>query len=217
MAAKPRKTSQRPPGVKQPADHQKGPRIRRVKVTMDDVAAQDLEDALDALQSAQRVKNDERDRRVAVLMQQRRETADPGIGVAGPILDDVRALVDTWIAAELAPLEDAVAEARARVEAGIKTYTFQSLGNTAYQRLLGEHKAQESDHEEVKSEGRGERALYHAETFGPALVQRCASDPKLSVAEVADMFTGGDWNLSELALLFMAAYEVNTQRRVVPG
>lgn len=208
-----------PAGAKQPTDHAKGPRIRRVKVAMDDVAAQDLEDALEALQVAQAAKAEERDRRVAVLMATRREAFARSLANlgAGPVLDEVRAEVDAQIVVELAPVEDAVAAARARVQDTMRTYTFQSIGNTAYQRLLDEHKPTEQDHEQVKTEGRGDRAIYHAETFAPALVQRCALDPKLSVAQVTEMFDGSTWNLSELALLFMAAYEVNTQRRVIAG
>lgn len=201
-----------PAGVKQPADRLgKAPRTRTVTIPLDDDAAQALEDTTDALESARSSAEQDRDSRVAQRLAARRA---PGVVQD---IDQVRAEVDELIEVELAPLEHAVQVARAQVAATSRTFTFRSLGNTAYQALLGAHPATDVDHEQVRDEGRGSKAAYHAETFAPALVQACGIAPLLDDEDIADIFTGGAWNFSEIALLFMAAYEVNTQRRVVPG
>lgn len=199
-----------PASARQPADRLgKTPRTRTVSIPMDDDAAQALEDAQAELDQARYAKTEDRDSRVAGLMAARRA---PGVVLD---LEDVRREVDAAIEAELKPLAEHVAKTAAAVDATSKRFTFHALGHKTYQALLTAHKPTDDDHEQVKAEGSGTRALFHAETFGPALVKACSADPVLTDDDIAEIFDGGAWNLSEIGLLFMAAYEVNTQRRVV--
>lgn len=216
MAAK---TSKRtapkvPPGARRPGDRQtaKRARVASVTVPMDPQAVLDLEQARNALEQARARLTADRDVRVARILTQRREqgpTDDPW----RTQVDAVRAEVDVAVADELAPLEKAAQDALDRVDATSRTYVFHALGNVAYERLLKAHKPTDDDHEQVQRDGQGTRALFHADTFGPALVEACCDE--LDEAEVDDMFHGDDWNLAELYELFMTAYGVNTQRTVV--
>lgn len=209
------KTTRVPAGARRPKDRMaKRPRSRTVTVPMDDQAVHDLDAARVTLEQARQRAATGRDLRAARLMAQRRAAGPtPDGDVYRTSLDTVRAEVDLAIAAELEPLEKAVEQALAHVDDTSRTFLFHALGNTAYQALLDAHKPTDDDHEKVKAEGSGTRAVFHAETFAPALVQACCDD--LDEDEVTDMFEGDAWNLAELAHLFMAAYEVNTQRSVV--
>lgn len=213
MSSKPAANRRTPAGAKQPKDHQrKRPRVRPVTVPMDPQAVIDVDEARQRLEARRQELAQDRDVRAARLLADRRGMGGTSAGHEMS-LDIVRAEVDVAIADELAPLEKAVQEALQRVDDTSRTYVFHALGNVTFQKLLGAHKATDDDHEKVKEEGIGQRALFHAETFGPALVEKCCDE--LDEAEVADMFGGEDWNLAELQQLFMAAYEVNTQRSVV--
>ena len=208
------KSSRVPAGAKRPADRAPAKRARfeRVIVPMDPEAVEALNEARYALEQERDRLADGRDTRVARAMLARREQAPHG-DPWGAVLDAVRAEVDVAIADELAVLEKAVQQALEHVDATSRTYEFRAIGNVAFQRLLGEHKPTDEDHEQVKADGQGARALFHPDTFGPALV--AASGVGLDDDEVEAMWAGGDWNFAELAQLWQAAYAVNTQPTVV--
>lgn len=197
---------------KAPADRlastKKGPRVERATVPLDDEAAADLRDAQRALADARNRQQTNRQRRI-----NQARLADRA---ADPLL--IEELVDEVMAEDLAPLEHAVADARDRVAATSRTYTFHSLGRKRWQALIADHPAQDADHEKVKAQGQGTKALFHMDTFVPALIQTACVDPVLTDADIDGMFDdeqGGAWNDAELDQLFMAAYAANTQRRVV--
>lgn len=203
-----RTAAPKPPGVALPKDRLgKMPRVARVTVPLDDEAVQTLVEARAEYDGTSQRLAAERGRRIG----QRRQ-AD--------LAADQHALekaVDAEIEAELDPLAKAVTAAEDAVRASSRTFTFWALGRRAYQDLLDRHPAQDEDHEDVQAQGIGQKAAYHALTFAPALVQASANvvDPVLSDDDIADMFETGNWNHNEVAQLFMAALEVNTQRRMV--
>lgn len=208
------RTTAVPAGAKRPTDRKaKKRRIARVTVPLDPEKVLTLQEERRNLERARLELQRDRDTRVARILTERRASGGDAAGHVMSV-DLVRAEVDVAIADELAGREKTVQAALDAVDETSHTYEFHALGNDAYQALLDAHKATDEDHEKVKAEGQGTRALFHADTFGPALVEACCEE--LTADDVDDMFHGGDWNLSELAELFMAAYECNTQRSVVP-
>lgn len=204
MASKARTT--RTTRGKQPADRLgKMPRIRRTTVPLDDEAVEALEEAQRNLADATDRIDSMRGRRVAQA-----RIADPTAEQG-----QLEARVDTADEAELKPLRDAVEKAEKAVRDSSRTFAFRSIGRLAYQELRDRHPPQEQDHEDVKAQGIGQRAAYHAETFAPALIQAASLDPVLTGEDIAEIFDGDAWNESEITQLYMAALEVNTQRRVV--
>lgn len=211
-----KKTAPRPvpAGAKLPTDRLgKTPRVRSTTVPLDDEAVRLLEGAQAELDRARNVLLNDRDRRVAEIITSRRGKPVGADGEQQTVdVGAVRAEVDVAIGEEIAAFEKAVEAAYDHVEATSRTFTFRNIGNTAYQKLLTKHPASDDDHEQVKAEGRGTRALYHAESFAPALVQASCIDPVLDNDDIADIFEGETWNLAEIAQLFQTAYEVQTQR-----
>jgi hypothetical protein len=208
------KKSTAPRDVRAPRDHQtaKRRRIRRVTIPMDPAAVEDLEEARGRLDRTRMELNGDRDLRVARILTQRRASGGSAVGNEMD-LGLVHAEVDVAIADELEPLEKAVSEALAHVDATSRTFEFHALGNTTYERLLGAHKPKDEDHEEVQARGEGQKAIYHGKTFGPALVEACCDE--LDHDEVDEIFNGDEWNMAEIVQLFWAAFEVNTQPTVV--
>lgn len=196
-----------PAGVKLPADRkprQKAPRVEWCEVVMDDDAASVLDEAQRALERARLDLDTTRDTRVVRLIGQGqpREQAEQQVAA-----DDT---------ATLGPLEQRVADARRAVDDATERFVFKALTGRAYRELVEQHQPIEEDHEEVKSNGLGTRAAYHAATFAPALVLACCVEPKLDQAYVDEIFGEGNWNQAEQVLLFQTAMVANTQRRLLP-
>lgn len=118
-------------------------------------------------------------------------------------------------------LEAKLAEARAEVEANSVRMVFRCIGRKAYDALVDAHPPtpeQITQFREDNSTPDGKPATkgkppYDIEKFAPALVQASCADPQLTLEQVNELFD--EWNSTELAELWVAALEVNTQRRVV--
>lgn len=108
--------------------------------------------------------------------------------------------------------EEAVAKARAALEAETATLRFRSIGRKAYDALLREHPATDEQKEEAKAVGSPEPP-YNIETFAAALIAASCVDPQMTEAQVRELWD--EWNTAEIVPCWMAALEVNTQRRVV--
>lgn len=205
MSPKPRKATV-PAHVALPKDRLgKMPREKQITVPLDDTAVETLHTAHAALVAATARVDAGRARRVNQL-----RAADLTAEQA-----HLEATIDAQIDTELDPLRAALSAAEQAVKDTSRGFTFRAIGRAAYQALLEAHPAHDEDHEDVRSQGIGQKAAYHAETFAPALVQASAVDPPLADEDVAAIFSGDSWNHSEVAQLFMAALEVNTQRRVI--
>lgn len=105
-----------------------------------------------------------------------------------------------------AAADQRLAEAQAKLDETTVTLRFQQIGRKTYDALLREHPPRDNDPDDKD-------APYHSETFAPALVAASCVEPKMTEEQVVELFE--EWNTSELMDLFMAAMEVNTQRRVV--
>lgn len=108
--------------------------------------------------------------------------------------------------------EESVAKARAALDAETVVLRFRSIGRKAYDALLREHPASDEQKAEAEKDATQEPP-YNVDSFAPALVAASCVDPSLTVAQVSELWD--DWNAAELAQLWVAALEVNTQNRVV--
>ncbi len=128
----------------------------------------------------------------------------------------VEATADLKRAEEASPVVKAEAMAAAQAahdaaKAAVKATTvemrFRSIGRKAYRALMDAHPPTE----EQKADAEG--LSYNSETFAIALIAASCVDPVLTVEQVEIL--DAEWNSAELVPLWMAALEVNTQRRVV--
>lgn len=116
--------------------------------------------------------------------------------------DDAEAQAEVWSATEAL---DGL-RARAVAEEAVVTMRFRGIGGQAWDRLLRDHPA---------PAGAEQGATFDPETFPMALVAASLEDPKLSKAEVEQIWASDDWNQIELTALFTAALEVNQTRAVL--
>lgn len=110
-----------------------------------------------------------------------------------------------------AGLEEAVAKALAALEAETVTLRFRSIGRKAYDALLRQHPPTDEQKAEAQKEGTPEPP-YDIDNFSVALVAASCVDPVLTVEQVRELTD--EWNTAEFVPCWMAALEVNTQRRV---
>jgi hypothetical protein len=124
--------------------------------------------------------------------------------------DDPDAQQTVWdTKAELDTLRAAAAAAEAVV-----TLKFRSIGHQAYDKLIRDHPPTAEQVAEVKALGVGE-LNFNADTFPPAVVSASLDEPKMTVAEVTELWESPDWNQAELSVLFSAAVEVNSRRETL--
>ena len=97
--------------------------------------------------------------------------------------------------------------AKTALEAETVELRFRSIGRKRYDELVRAHPPTE----EQKAESAD--APYNVETFSAALIAASCIEPVMTEAEVAEL--ADEWNVAEYMQLWVAALEVNTQRRVV--
>lgn len=186
----------------------KKPLVRRVEIVTDDEVIEALGAARAELADAEQDAKQVYDRRIALA-----RSANPP--AAELLAIDER--LDAEREEKLKPFREAVEAAEAAVRDATETYVFRSKGHRAYQDLLTakEHVPTEEDHDATrKMTGQAEAlALWHAETFEPALVALTCIEPSLTVEEATEL--RDEWNDDEFQQLFNAAYIVSRGRRQV--
>lgn len=100
--------------------------------------------------------------------------------------------------------------AMAEQDGEIVTIKFRSCGRKRYEQLLDANPP--TDEEQRKAKDAGGEAAWNNETFPVALIAASAIEPELSVEQVAELFD--EWNNAEAQMLFLAAFRVNTSRRL---
>ncbi len=103
-------------------------------------------------------------------------------------------------------LQDAYDE---QVEATVEM-RFRSIGRRAYEEILDQHKPSEEQRKEA--EEKNTTVNYDYTTFPAALVAACCIEPKMTEEDALDLYN--EWNYSEFSVLFNAALECCTTRRV---
>lgn len=118
-------------------------------------------------------------------------------------------------------LAEALAVARTAVEESSVVMLFRCIGRKAYDDLLEAHPPTDDQVKEFQDDNpnrdgtpntRG-RPPYNIETFPAALVAASCVEPEMTYEQVCEIFD--EWNSTEVSELWVAALEVNTQRRVV--
>jgi hypothetical protein len=189
----------------EPADHlTKLPRRVHVGIYADDSLAVTHEQAVADLEAEQGRLDASRPRRIA---EQTATSVDS---------DAALAAVDTQDEAALAPLKAAVDAALAALDAATIWFTLQSIGRRRFRDLHDAHPPTDVDHEDAAKVGA--TASYNPETFGPALFHASLVCPAMTRDDVDAMWAGGaagEWNETEIAMLFACALDANTQARRV--
>lgn len=86
--------------------------------------------------------------------------------------------------------------------------TFTSIGSKAYDKLVAKHPP--------TAEQRLEGSTYNPDTFIPALISVCMTDPEMSDAQAKQLWTSESWSRGDLMAIFGAAMGVNNQGVDVP-
>ena len=86
--------------------------------------------------------------------------------------------------------------------------TLRAIGSKAYDDMIAGHPPTK----EQKAEG----GSYNVDTFAPALISACSSNPHLTVDEARQVWQSDDWSRGELMELFLGCVEVNNKGLDVP-
>jgi len=132
---------------------------------------------------------------------------------------------DPELEAELESLREELSAAEEALAAETITVRFKSIGRVKYEEILGQHPPRDKDIKEAEDAGHA-KPEFNPETFPTALVGASAVEPRLDEGRFWDESTEAwrypqaeeifeEWNSGELGPLFMAAFEANTQRRVI--
>lgn len=105
--------------------------------------------------------------------------------------------------------------AQAAADDAVVTLKFRSIGHHAYDELVRAHPPTAEQIAEVKAAGVDVELNFNADTFPPAVVAASLEEPKMSVAEVTELWESPDWNQAELTVLFSAAVGVNQRRETL--
>jgi hypothetical protein len=97
--------------------------------------------------------------------------------------------------------------AKAALEEETVELRFRSIGRKRYDDLVRAHPPTDEQKAEAAD------VPYEVESFSVALIAASCVEPKMTEDEVAEL--SETWNVAEFMQLWMAALEVNTQRRVV--
>lgn len=128
--------------------------------------------------------------------------------------EDVKSSTSPAARRDLEDAEAEMEELRPKMEEATVTFTFRSLGRTAFEELLDEHPPTKQQNEKARRKGE-DPMQFNPDTFPQALVAACIVEPDLSYDEVKQLFDDANWNTAELTALWEAAFTVNQQRRVV--
>lgn len=123
---------------------------------------------------------------------------------------------DPEAAAQLLDADRRLEELRQQLEDAdaIAYFTFRGIGRARYEALVDKHPPTLEQRTKAKATGMGELAWNH-DTFPPALVAACVTEPAMTEEQVAQLWASEDWNQAELVTLLNAAIEVNGSRRTV--
>ncbi len=111
--------------------------------------------------------------------------------------------------AESAPrIEQKLTELTNYSQETVATFTFRSIGRSAFERLVRSHKPDQHD----KKEG----SIWNTRTFPPALIAESSHQPKITYEQATEVMESPDWNHSEVLKLFNAALSANSESPDIP-
>ena len=86
--------------------------------------------------------------------------------------------------------------------------SLRAIGAKEYDDLIAKHPP--------TSEQKKEGGSYNVDTFAPALIAACSSEPKLTPNEASEIWNSPDWSRGEIMELFLASVEVCSKGLDVP-
>lgn len=119
-------------------------------------------------------------------------------------------------AAVMAPFQAALAEAEEALDAVREQWTFRSLGRSAWRDLVKANPPTDEDNAFWEAEGGTGQAPYSFENLPRPLLAAATVSPRVTRADIDDMFDGEDWSDAELTTLFQHALVAQQQARPDP-
>ena len=121
---------------------------------------------------------------------------------------------DKTIASDLHVAEQACKEAEAKFRESAALFKFKSIGRVAFDKMIKNHPPTAEEKREVAEAGGDPSELqWCVETFSVALTAACSLEPKMTVAEVQELWDDDNWTQAEAAAMFNAALQANMERR----
>ena len=131
--------------------------------------------------------------------------------VKGQLEEDPR---NKELLSRFSTLKGKVAELREEVEGNIAEFVFRSVGRRKFEDLLEECPATAKQKADAAKRGEDEPS-WDADTFPVMLMTAAVVAPQITEEEFFEIWESEDWNQAELMSLFLAALQVNQQRKVV--
>jgi hypothetical protein len=120
-----------------------------------------------------------------------------------------RAVVDARDTEQRARAQATLAEAEAELREATLLLRLRAMRPADYAALKAEHPPTEDDNAraaELSGDPKA-KAKWHTDTFGPALVAACLTEPELTLEQAAEI--KAEWNDAEWSGLLFAAIQVN--------
>lgn len=83
-----------------------------------------------------------------------------------------------------------------------------AIGSSAYDQLIAQYPPTPKQ--------RKDGATYNPDTFAPALVAACMTEPALDLEDAQALWESSDWSRGELTELFLAAVQINQAGLDIP-
>lgn len=196
---------------RQPLDHlPKVARTTHTTIILDASLADAYQDAVDALTAAEE--------RLGASLPRRVAAARASVPAGAPE-DQLIVAVDAVRqadAAELAPLRQAVEDAKAALEPARQRWVFRSLGRARWKHLVQAHPATEEDQAAWDADGGQGKAPYSFAAIARALLKEATVEPAVTAEQVDEMFDGDAWSDPELDQLWATALSAQVTARPDP-
>jgi hypothetical protein len=115
---------------------------------------------------------------------------------------------------QIAALEEEIDQLEEQAEEVTVVFTFRDIGRKKYDDLVGAHKPSAEQKKEYKENGGQGVLAYDPETFVPALISACASDPEIPLEEAEQI--AEEWGEGDIEALFFGAMAACKERTSVP-
>lgn len=94
------------------------------------------------------------------------------------------------------------------------TFTFRDIGRKAYDDLISDHPPTPEQKTDYKNNGGEGTLAYNTETFPPALISACSTEPKISLEQAT--LICDDWSEGDITTMFFAALAACKERTTIP-
>ena len=196
---------------KQPLDRL--PKLARTTTTvviLDTSKADAYDSALMGVQS--------KEKELSASLPRRAAAARAGVSAGAPE-EDVLAALDAVRQADEAtmkPLRDALSAADTALDAVREKWTFKSLGNVKWKRMVHANPAGDEDQAEWEANGGQGKCPYAFEGIARALLKEATVTPAQTPEEIDEVFDGDAWSDAEINHLWTSALAAQITARPDP-